>query len=403
MHVYSFHQKEYIDTKDIIDEIKAYRKNNPKSKKYKTVRSKKDLVEKYNLDHVFGRIINNVFVITSNYSMKNGSIYITKDDYDNAFGEKPELLQEAPPLLEDDDLIFFKSEDGTEYNVEMRGQRSKELIFFKVKDIMTVFQMQNLQNNILKNHTTYMNSIDYKCFTLSIKYNAADRQTKEIYLTYDGLMKVIYTSRSGNAYLFRKWIDEIVFNANWGTTSQKIETFKKVLNVDADHLRSIMNRSASTISCLYLIDTQKKDNLKRIFKYGFTDNIKRRFNDHIKTYGDSIKLDQFILIPALDLSKAESDFKNSVSRYQYEDNTSNTELISLCDESYINIKNIFRTISDKYCGNLRNQINHYEREIMELKFTIELKDKEIELRDKEIENLSLKLKICHLQQSPIYT
>lgn len=408
MHVFSYESEEYVDTKDIIEDIKAYRKINPKSRKYKSVRSKKDLVEQYGLYHIFGKIIDNTLVITPTYSMKTGSIFIKKNDYDKVFGEKPEVLPEAPPLLEDEDLYFFVDEDGKEYKVEMRGTRAKESIFFKVKDIMNVFEINDLHRTILREHTTYKNGSDYLFFTMSNVDDVSNKQNKELYLTYKGLMRVIYISRSGVIQKFKKWIDEIVFSANWGTSNQKITTFKKVLNVDADHLKHIMNKSSSTLSCLYLIDIQKNCNSKKIYKYGFTDNIKRRFNEHIKIYGDSIKLDQFILIPALDLSKAETDFKNSVSRYGYVDGP-NTELISLCEESYINIKNIFRTISDKYCGNLRNQINYYEREIMELKHTInlkdkeiELKDKELEIKDKEIENLSLKLKICSLQNNPVF-
>ena len=183
---------------------------------------------------------------------------------------------------------------------------------------------------------------------------------------------------------FKKWIDEIVFSAAFGTKDQKIKTFSKVLNVDADHLKAIMSKSPTAISCLYLIDIGVSDDGKRVFKYGLSDNIKRRFSEHIKTYGGDIKLDTFILIPLLDLSKAETDFKKCVSRYQYKRNNE-AELISLCDEAYINIQNIFNSISRNYCGNVQEQVAYYKNrlEVIELENRLILSDKDNELLIKD--------------------
>lgn len=379
----------YINIKDIFAERKDYCRG---------IRSYTQLLERKNIkDTVYGQIVNDELVITEKYSRKFGSIFINKTELTELFHSEPESFPPAPPVIEDKDLVFFKDENNTEYNVLMRGERTREGIYFKVKDVMWVFEMPNLQSNIQLNHTVYQLNLHYKFFTTSGSYNVSSSTTKEMYLTYDGLMHVIEASRSGVAYKFKKWIHEVVFSAAWGTKEQKVATFKKVLNVDADHLKAIMNKSAISISCLYLINIKTKDNNERsVFKYGFTDNVHRRFKEHMKTYGDDIELNMFILIPILDLSKAEAEFKNSVSRYRYH-KEGEQELISLCDEAYLNIKTIFRTISEKYCGNMKSQIAQYEYEINELKHSYEL-----QLRDKDIKIATLEHKLdCSLKDNEI--
>lgn len=366
----------YINIKDIFAERKDYCRG---------IRSYNQLLERKNIkDTVYGQIVNDELVITEKYSRKFGSIFINKTELSELFRSEPESFPPAPPVIEDKDLVFFKDENNTEYNVLMRGERTIDGIYFKVKDVMWVFEKPSLQKNIQSDQTSYQLNLHYKFFNVSLGQNVASSTTKEMYLTYDGLMHVIDASRSGIAYKFKKWIHEVVFSAAWGTKEQKVATFKKVLNVDADHLKAIMSKSAISISCLYLINIKTSDGGKKIMKYGFTDNVHRRFKQHMKVYGDDIELDMFILIPILDLSKAEAEFKNSVSRYRFY-KEGEQELISLCDEAYLNIKTIFRTISEKYCGNMKSQIAQYEYEINELKHSYEL-----QLRDKDI-------KIAHLE------
>lgn len=387
MQNYTINDETYYDIKDVRDNYKLYCKG---------IRSNTGLIEKKKItNYVFGILENNKITITNKLSKKFGSIYINKK-------ELTELLeitniQEAPPLITDSDLVFFKDEEGREYQIPMRGKRTKENIYFQVKAVAELFENKNLHNQIIDNRSSYILEKDYIYFDINWDI-PVNKQNKELYIMYSGLKKAIENSKSGIGYKFKIWIDDIVFNSLFGTKEAKINTLDKVLNVDADHLRSIMNKSAMNISCLYLIDINKNDNDKKIYKYGYTENIYRRFKEHIKTYGDDIKLDTFVLIPALDLSKAETEFKKSISKYIYKN-----ELISLSnDESYLNIKNIFNTISQKYCGNMKEQIAKFEYdmkdlifkhkvEILKTKSKLDIALKDIELRDKEIEILTLKL------------
>lgn len=387
MNEYTLDNKTYIDLKDVRTEHKDYCKG---------TRSHQQLIERKSFsDYIFGRVDDGELIKTEKLSRKFGSIFVNKVELAELF-ETEEALTPAPPLITDEDLVFFKDEDGNQYNVPMRGERTQDGIFFRVKSVMEVFNMASLSYDMARPQTMYSLNEHYMFFKVSNLDSLQSQQIKEMYLTYAGLRKVIETSRSGVGYKFKKWIDEIVFSATFGTNEQKVETFKKVLNVDANHLKAIMTKSATDISCLYLIDIGVSDNNKKVFKYGFTDNVKRRFSQHMKHYGDDIKLDSFIFIPVLSLSSAETEFKKSVSRYQYL-KEGHVELISLCDESYLNIKNIFKTISDSFCGNMKNQIAQYESMMSNMKHAYEIETNNLRnllvVKDSEIKSVKLQSRL----------
>lgn len=360
-------------------------------------------------DIVNGKVVSDILEVTEKRSRKYGSVFVNKEEVNELFEEgTTEVDPPAPPIIEDEDLVFFRDQSGKEHNVLMRGERTKEGIYFRVKDVMNVFQINKLNETIQDHRSGYERNVDYNRFLIT-SHNDINRNggynTYELYLTYGGLLRVIHCSRSGLACQFRDWIDTVVFSLIWGSQEQKVEVVKKALNVSADHLKYVMSKSGISISCLYLIDVGITDDGKRVYKYGFTDNVARRFKEHMRKYGDDIKLDKFIFIPALDLSRAETEFRHSISRYKF-NKEGEAELICLCGESLLNVHTIFGTIADKYCGNMRTQIAFYENEMKEMqyRYELQLRDKDIEigrlqacvqLRDKDIEILTLKLLIAN--------
>lgn len=393
---YGLDNKVYIDIRDIRAECPVYCKG---------VRSNQQLLDKKNIkDYIYGKIVDNKLEQTEKLSRKYGSTFIDKSAITELFQvDDQSKLEPLPPTIDDEDLVFFKDEDGREFNITMRGKRTKNDIYFKVKDIMYLFEMPTLNNDMKHANSAFSNEIHYKYFNMCKSGIVSNQQSKEMYLTYEGLMRVIIVSRSGIGHKFKTWIDDIVFAAAFGTKEQKIEVSKKILNVDADHLRSIMGKCPLDIKCIYLIDIKVNDGNKKVFKYGFTDNVQRRFKEHMKTYGENISLESFVFIPTLSLSKAESEFKNSISRYRFPAEQER-ELISLCEESVVNVKTIFKTISEKYTGNMKEQIIYFENQMKDLthQFDLKIKDKDMEviewkhkyqMKSKDVELLELRLQL----------
>lgn len=343
--------------------------------------------------YVYGQIVDDVLVTKAKYVKKTGSIFIDKDEIrglvesgiESSLGGMAVLPESTPPVIYGHGIVF-RDDKGNEYKVVIRGKQIREEIFFKVKDVMAVFDLTTLISDMTQPDSDYKISEHYVSFVVP-RSKLPMLKKRELYFTYQGLRKLIESEdrRMGIARQFRKWIDDLAPSnsaSNTNTLASK-ELTTKTATLDADHLQIFMSKSASQISCLYLINIGITDGTaQQVFKYGFTDNIKRRFKQHMRRYGDLISLDTFILIPLLDLSKAEAEFKNSVSRYKYL-KEGDDELISLCDEGYQNIRNIFRLIANQYCGNMQHQIAHYNGVIKDQKHTYELsiKDKEFQLME----------------------
>lgn len=175
---YTLNGKTYIDLKDVRDEHKDYCKG---------TRTNSQLVQTKNFkDYIYGRIYGESLVATEKLSRKFGSIFVNKEELN---GLNDNIVPPAPPLIETDEP-FYIDDEGNEYHVPMRGERTKDGIFFRVKSVMEVFKMNNLQSNIQLAHTGYTFNVDYVFFTVD--------DIKEMYLTYSGLIKVFHSSRSIN-------------------------------------------------------------------------------------------------------------------------------------------------------------------------------------------------------------
>ena len=65
---------------------------------------------------------------------------------------------------------------------------------------------------MLNKDNGYSAANHYKYFTNKILINSENNVSKkELYLTYNGMLKVLFTSRTGNAELFQNWASKILF------------------------------------------------------------------------------------------------------------------------------------------------------------------------------------------------
>jgi len=300
---------------------------------------------------------------------------------------------DAKPLVKpmDNDFYMFKDKDGKQYSVEMRGERSRDKILFNCKEVGEMFEMNRLYDNILETHTAYKEMEDF--IFCRNTHPVGGNTDKTLYLTYNGLKKVINNSRSGRAKEFADWLDDIIFAVIAGDDEQRMEASADVMNLELQALKKIMNKCASTISCLYLLKTDIQENDKTVYKFGYTDNLIRRFKQHVKDFGESLEIYKYTFISEGNLSSAEKYFKDNVSCFnkKLEGNyteklKSQTELLFLDSKEIGNVKIILENVGDKFGSDDKIQRNILTDEIKELKQALALKDKDIELKNKDIEN-----------------
>lgn len=396
---YTKNDIEYFSVNDLF-QIKEYVKGYNNNKK-------RFLADKFKNkdDVIFGRIVmNNDIIIDKTYSPKYSKYFVKCDSVLSQFSDyikndKNMNIVEAPVIISND-ICFFKDKDGVEHEVEMRGARLKDCIYFKCKDLQHLFEMNNLCKNVLDISHSFVYNEDFLLFKTPLGRGIQQAKEEQIFLTFSGLMKVVRNSRTGRAKEFSNWLDEIVFSAIAGDDEQRLNSASKVLG-GVDRLNDVISKHARKISCIYILKTNIKVDNNIIYKFGFSDDLNRRIKEHSKILGD-VELESFILISNIFKSRAETHFKDSMSCFNKIYNKpgfeSMTELLFLNTESKKLLKECLSNISSLYCDDNQKLISDlnlkvvemktkYEREIYTLNHKLELKDKDIEMRDKEIKML----------------
>ena len=331
---------------------------------------------------------------------------------------KQELYKypEAPDILELEEHEKFKDKNGKTIEIEVRGERKCNECYFNIRDVSITFEMPSLQNILIKENTHYEFNLHYKYFTINKKNTDQNIKSKKcLFLTYNGILKVLFCSRTGNAESFQSWATEKLFTIQLGTADQKEVLASDLIGVNHKTIKNVFNTNSSKTPCVYLYLIGKASEILEgsydendlLCKYGCTDDLQRRCSEHSKTYKKEFKKDIellcFSIIEAQYIFNAESNisqyFKGNSIEY---DNMK--ELIIINKKDLPQIKQHYKMIQNSYIGRyeeMNNRIIILEKEIIELNNKLLLKDKETEiiiekykneLKDKDIEILQTKLK-----------
>ena len=127
--------------------------------------------------------------------------------------------EDAPNIIQLDDEEKFTDSDGNIVEIETRGYRSYDQIYFLAKDIANAFEIKSLNNTISKKDTGYIENIHYKNFLTQssdkVPSKGKKKNVKTLFITYKGMLKVLFGSRSGNADKFVDWATKTLFTAQW--------------------------------------------------------------------------------------------------------------------------------------------------------------------------------------------
>jgi hypothetical protein len=107
----------------------------------------------------------------------------------------------------------------------------------------------------------YSTPLHYKIFSVPpilIKdENASNNNNggRSTFLTYTGLLKVIYTSR-GNPIVerFRKWATKVVYTAHLGTQEQREQLSRRIKGgADPESVKNVLKCSVTSTPCILLV------------------------------------------------------------------------------------------------------------------------------------------------------
>ena len=359
-------------------------------------------------------------------------------------------LENAPPLLQLNDVEKIKDENGNIVEIETRGVKTIDGIYFYGKDIERILKMVDIRGILNNETTTYKVNNHYKKFIRNDKCNTSDIHNKlnqeTIYLTYRGLVKMLMTRQHPIAETFQEWAFKTLFTVQIGSKEEKQELSSKLLGCDISDVRSFLNCGVTEYSELYLVCIGKISDLSReipelvsknqndlLFKYGYTSNLYKRLQTH-KNYfskynGSNVSLVLHCPIDKQYLSQAEVELKQSFQTFDYIlEHPEHKELVYFNQSKLSQFEKIFKVICEKYAGNCKklqeqleqfnkekeNEMREKEHEIREIKlqhqlelkekeyklkeYEYQLKEKEYQLKEKEQYNRELQLKLQHEQE-----
>jgi len=421
----------YIQGEYILDNAPIYSKG---------CRSSRILVKNKNItDYIFARKIDDSWTQSDGKSAKFDKVFIKIDilktipelSNNNELVFDDNGIEKAPDIIHLDDNEKFQDNDGNILDIETRGIREDNKIYFRVKDVAKNFNMEQLQNNIIKEHTTYKQNVDYKYFTCEKKYIDKDNTSnktnkiiikKELFLTYEGILRVLFTTRNNKTTKFIKWASNILFTVQIGTIDLKNKLVSDIKGVSYESIQELFSINANALPCIYLTAFNTVDKLRDImnidnqysntdiiYKFGLTKSFEKRKNGHKSEYKKlenyiDMKLVYFTYIDPLYISQAELELNNLLNDYKLNWNNHN-ELIIIPNNMLKFIKTIYENIGMKYSGHTREfnrKIEELNKNIMVYENKLALKDMEYELqkekyinelKDKDIQLLEYKIKL----------
>ena len=392
--------KKYISGEYILENAPIYSKG---------ARGPRDLIKKKVIDkskYIFARNINDMWTVNDGKSVKFDKVFFDKTFLKNI----PELnnstsitdekgTEKAPNIIILNDNEKFRDNMNNVLELETRGERTYNNIYFKVKDVAIGFEMETLESNITKEHTSYTKDIDYKYFICKKQDNVLKKSSKtikkELFLTYEGMLRVLFVSRNNKTSNFIKWATETLFTIQMGTTQQKEELVGNVLGVSARVIKEVFNTATNTLPCVYLFTVNTVKNLRTsmmidtkynddsiVCKYGFTKDLSRRTGEHIDTFkkidNTELKLKYYSYIDPQYISKGESDIRLFMTALNINLNYENMEelvvipkeLLSLVQKQYEMIGRNYMGHISEFVTKIKELEDMYEKQ--QLNHTIEM-------------------------------
>jgi hypothetical protein len=396
----------------------------------KTIRKIIEIKNIPETEYIYATISNNGWK-ACDVKCKKGKLLLTKSWCDAniiAMKENPVIENNnweiLPDLLYLENRYKFRDIRGNIIELEVRGERDRHKIFFKVSDISKGFELPNLNTVLLNKDKGYERDIHYKTFA-----NQLDKKIS-LYLTYKGLLKVMFSNKNKNADKIQDWAEKNLFTIQFGDTEEKEVLAAELLDVNVKAIRQVFRSSSMSFPCIYLFELGKVKDLRdtfdisesvsndlTVYKYGTTKDMNKRISQHQNDYGKlknvNLKLKLFTYIDPKYNFEAETDLSDMFKGLNIKlDVNHRNELIAPTDIQYKIIESQYNMIHSKYSGcvkDIQEQLNtlrnQYKIDMMEKdskikevemqkeKAEIELKtQKELHARDLQIQQLMIQYK-----------
>ena len=328
-------------------------------------------------------------------------------------------------ILELDDNEKFKDKNGKCLKIEVRGMRDRNKCYFRALDIIKEFEMPSLYNTMVNKPCGY--KVNKHFVFLQSSYcessknaKVSKKSSKNLYLTYSGLVRLLIVSKNKNIQHYHDWVDETLFTVQMGTSEAKSKLASKLIGASSNSIKEFSKTLTKPISCIYLFKIGYVKNLRKsmnigpeyddydiVLKFGRTKDINERTMDHEKDFG-SIKGSEFELIyccyiDPVHTSTAEARihkyFKLLDKKFKYK----NKEELIIVDKNFLKneIKHEYSDLNTLYGGDIKELNNHMDKlttdkeilkkdcntKVLKIQHKLDISNKDYDLLDKDYDLL----------------
>lgn len=361
------------------------------------------------------------------------NVPVAIDDVNNSDNtDKNDVVEEykiAPDIIELKPDEKFTDENGVVIEIETRGTKTEDGIYFRVSDIAKGFSMNNLDRT-LWNEGGYIKGNDYETFIRGtlINYECTPNKNtndttfnqgalvnyqstsfkKCLYLTYRGLCRALFVSRNKHTERFKQWAVNKLFTIQMGQEIDRKKLGAELCGITIKQFTNVFGANcAQYFSCIYLLALGKVKDLRAtfkidpdvkdddvVYKFGFSSDFTRRLKEHNLNYGKlnnvSITIAAYHQIDPKYTTEAEREMRVFCKSFELKLNVDKMkELITLNVKQLGQVKTQYKYIGKSYSGATSEMQNKVEELLATIKDTQHtysqlIKEKEIELLHKEL-------------------
>jgi len=278
------------------------------------------------------------------------------------------VLEIAPSILNLKDNEKFKDANGQTLEIEVRGERNEDGCFFRIKDVATCFHDIRIQDVILSTNSGFDEKTDYIYFYRPIIVGTIEEKKKELFFTYQGMLRYMFVSRNQNTCAFRKWATRVLFAVQMGTIEQKESVAAELLGVSVETVSKFLTACVRDIPMVYMLhlgnvpESIEMGGDRHNFllfkigqhgreetKYGFQGRSKGHQKE-FQEFRHQMSYLHFVFLDPMYVSEAESRIKEFFS--EFKTNYQNKSEVYLIPKSKLGeIKKFFEHLSVLFSGN----------------------------------------------------
>ena len=196
MQVITIEKKKYSLADDIIKAVPIWCKG---------VRNGRELIKKKLIEEkyfIYARLTNEEWIPNDGKSVKYDKVLVRNiclskiDAYVKELKGDDDVVDDnniskAPPIIDLEDHEKFSDDNGNVLEIETRGIKQVDQIYFKVKDVSVGFDVKHLYTTVIGKLKNYLINVDYKYFMCDVLFNKQNKLhknkvSKELFLTYKG-------------------------------------------------------------------------------------------------------------------------------------------------------------------------------------------------------------------------